>query len=190
MSAEAAVIPAVAPACESRRFGINLIANVGNLGLTMIVGVLYVPFLVAHLGPAVYGLVPLMTMVTSYMGLMTLALNSAMGRFLTIALGREDHKEANLIFNVGFWANLALALLLLIPAAIAIAYVDQILRIPAGYESAARWLFAGTVAAFLLNQVKTPFTASPFCTNRLDLANLVNVCETLTRVGLVVCLFL
>ena len=42
MSAEAAVIPAVAPICQSRRFGINLIANVGNLGLTMVVGVLYV----------------------------------------------------------------------------------------------------------------------------------------------------
>src|SRR5437867_10553875 len=116
MSAEAAVIPAVAPACESRRFGINLIANVGNLGLTMVVGVLYVPFLVTHLGPAVYGLVPLMSMVTSYMALMTLGLNSAIGRSLTIALGREDHKSANVIFNVAFSANLGLTALLVIPA--------------------------------------------------------------------------
>src|SRR5688572_3841154 len=115
MSVGADAIPAVETVSQSRRFGINLIANVGHLAVTMLVGVLYVPFLVAHLGPAAYGLVPLMTMVTSYMALMSLGLNSAMGRFLTIALGREDHKEANLIFNVTFWANLALALMLVIP---------------------------------------------------------------------------
>ena len=189
MSAGAGIIQAVAPARRSGRFGINLIANVGNLGLTMLVGALYVPFLVTQLGPAVYGLVPLVTIITSYMGLMTFALNSAMGRYMTIALGREDSKEANVIFNVGFWANVALALLLVIPAIIAIAHINHILRIPVGYESATRCLFGGTVAAFLLNQIKTPFTASPFAANRLDLANLVNVCETLTRVGLVVCLF-
>ena len=188
MSAEAAAIP-VASAIQPRRFGLNLVTNVGHLGLTMVVGVLYVPFLVTHLGPAVYGLVPLISMVTSYMALMTLGLNSAIGRSLMIALGQEDHKRANLIFNVAFSANLALSALLLIPAGFAIANVDQIIRIPPGYESAARWLFAGTIAAFLLNQIRIPFTGGPFFRNRLDLANLVAVCETLTRVGLVVCLF-
>src|SRR5258705_1702278 len=188
MSAEVVAIPVVS-AVQPRRFGLNLVTNIGHLALTMIVGVLYVPFLVTHLGPAVYGLVPLMSMVTSYMALMTLGLNSAIGRSLTIALGREDHKSANLIFNVAFSANLGLSALLVVPAAIAIANVDHIIRIPAGYESATRWLFAGTIAAFLLNQIKAPFTASPFCRNRLDLANLVAVCETLARVGLVVCLF-
>ena len=79
MSAEAATIPVVS-AVQPRRFGLNLVTNVGHLGLTMVVGVLYVPFLVTHLGPAVYGLVPLISMVTSYMALMTLGLNSAIGR--------------------------------------------------------------------------------------------------------------
>src|SRR5439155_18001606 len=40
-----------------------------------------------------------------------------------------------------------------------------------------------------LNQLKTPFTVSFFCRNRLDLQNLVTGGETLTRVGLVVLLF-
>jgi membrane protein EpsK len=41
----------------------------------------------------------------------------------------------------------------------------------------------------LLNQLKTPFTVSFFCRNRLDLQNLVTAGETLTRVGLVVLVF-
>jgi membrane protein EpsK len=188
MSAEAATIQAIGPV-QSRRFVLNLVTNVGNLGLSMAVGVLYVPFLVRHLGSAVYGLVPLTSMVTSYMALITFGLDSAVARSLTISLDREDNENANLTFNVAFWGNLALSVVLVIPAAIAIAHVDHILRIPPGYEAPTRWLFAGTVAAFLLNQVKTPFGVSSFCRNRLDLQNLVAACETLTRVGLVVCLF-
>src|SRR5947208_2426286 len=188
MSAEAATIQAIGPV-QSGRFAINLVANVGNLGLSMVVGIVYVPFLIRHLGPAVYGLIPLISMVTSYMALITFGLDSAVARSLTIALERKDDENANRIFNVSLWGNLALSVLLLIPAAVAIAHVDHILRIPPGYETPARWLFAGTVAAFLLNQVKIPFGVSSFCRNRLDLQNLVAAFETLTRVGLVVGLF-
>src|SRR5213078_581697 len=150
MNAEAATIQAIG-SVQSRRFALNLVANVGNLGLSMAVGVFYVPFLVRHLGPAVYGLIPLTSMVTSYMSLITFGLDSAVARSLTIALERKDHEKANLIFNVALWGNLAISTLLLIPAALAMNYVDHILRIPPGYETATRWLFTGTIAAFLLN---------------------------------------
>jgi len=55
MSAEAATIQAIRPV-ESRRFALNLVANVGNVGLSRVVGVLYVPCRLMQLGPAVYGL--------------------------------------------------------------------------------------------------------------------------------------
>jgi len=189
MSTAAATVQAVAPA-RSGRFALNLVTNVSKLGLTMVVGAWYVPFLVRNLGPAAYGLIPLTSMVTSYMALITSGLDAALARSLTIALEREDHENANRIFNVALWGNLALAALLVVPAAAAIANVEHILRIPPGYEASTRWLFAGTVAAFLLNQIRTPFGVSSFCRNRLDLLNLVAVCETLTRVGLVVFLFM
>jgi membrane protein EpsK len=188
MSAEAVAIQAVSRV-PSRRFGLNLISNVGQLGLTMVVGALYVPFLVRQLGPAVYGLVPLISLVSSYMALVTVGFNYAMGRSLVVALARDDHLQANSVFNVGFWANVGLSVILAVLAIFMIVWVDELLRIPAGYESATRWLLAGAAAALLLNQVKAPFGVSSFSRNRLDLANLVSVCETLTRVGLVVCLF-
>jgi membrane protein EpsK len=188
-SVSVSAIPAVVPA-RSGRFAINLVSNIAKLGLTMLVGVWYVPFLVRQLGPAAYGMIPLTSMITSYMTLITFGLDAAMSRTLTISLERKDYNRANAIFNVAFWANLAIAVLLGIPAVIAIANVQHIMRIPPGYETATRWLFAGTVIAFLLNQVKSPFGVSCFSLNRLDLANVVLVGETLTRVGLVAFLFL
>ncbi len=179
----------VAPV-RSGRFALNLVANVGQLGLSMIVGAWYVPFLVRHLGPAAYGLIPLTSTITSYMALITASLNAAVGMYLTIALEREDHHEANLIFNVSLCTNAVLSILLLMPASVIVVQAAHILRVPAGYETATRWLFAGTLSAFLLNQIRTPFGVSFFCRNRLDLENLVIIAETLTRVGMVVCLFL
>jgi membrane protein EpsK len=178
-----------APLLKRGRFSINLLASLGQLGLSLVVGVWYVPFLVRELGQAAYGLIPLTAALTSYMVLVTSGLNQPVARFLTIELEREDHHRANLVFNTSFWANLALSLLLLLPALLGVAYVGRLIRIPSGYEAGARWLFAGTAAAFLLNQVKVPFAVSAFCRNRLDLQNLALMSETLTRVGLILLLF-
>jgi membrane protein EpsK len=178
-----------APLLKRGRFSANLLANLGQLGLSMAVGVLYVPFLVRSLGQAAYGLIPLTAVLTSYMGLVTAGLNSPLARYLIIELEREDHHRANLVFNTAFWGNLAFGVLLLVPAILGVTYVNWLVRIPPGLETATRWLFAGTAAAFLLNQIKTPFAVSAFCRNRLDLQNLATVSETLTRVGLILLLF-
>jgi len=47
------------------RFAVNLFANVGYLGLSMALGVWYVPFLVKHLCAGAYGLIPLASTLTS-----------------------------------------------------------------------------------------------------------------------------
>lgn len=185
----AVAAPAAKPAARSGRLTANLCANIAQLALTMVVGLWYVPYLVRQLGPAAYGLIPLTSVITSYMTLITVGLESAVGRFQTLALSRDEHENANLIFNVALWGNVALCGLLLIPSVFAISQAEHLIRIPPGYETATRWLFAGTVAAFLLNQIKAPFTVSFFCRNRLDLQNLVTAGETLTRIGLVALLF-
>jgi membrane protein EpsK len=190
MPAAAVTSPSVATHAEGRaRHVVNLGANLGQLGISLVAGVWYVPFLVHHLGPAAYGLIPLSTALTSYMALITLALNSAVSRYLTIALEKEEHSRANLIFNTSFWGSLVLTAVLFVPAALGVIYLDRLINIPAGFTAEARWLFIGTAAAFLLNEIKTPFDVSSFARNRFELRNLVAVAELLTRYGLVVLLF-
>lgn len=191
MAAEASV-SAIAPAAPARsgRFALNLASNLAKLGLTMLIGAWYVPFLIRQLGPAAYGMIPLASMITSYMALITFGMEAAMARSMAISLERKDYRHANVVFNVALWGNLALVCMLAIPAATIVLNVEHLIRIPPGYETATRWVFAGTVAAFLLNQIRAPFAASCFCLNRLDLQNVLIVGETLTRVGLVVLLFL
>src|SRR5215471_20469695 len=116
----ASVAPAAAPVAaakpRSSRFALNLATNMGKLVLTIIVGAWYVPFLVRKLGPSAYGLVPLASTLTSYMALITFGLEAAMSRSLAISLERQNYTAANVIFNVAFWGNVAIATLLAIPA--------------------------------------------------------------------------
>lgn len=188
-AASAGTIQTVVPAVKRGRFSVNLATNLGHLGLSIVVGVWYVPFLVRHLGPAAYGLIPLVSTLTSAMALITAGLNTAVGRSLTIALEHEDHEQANRIFNTSLWGSLALCAGLLVPAGFGLVFLDSIIRVPPGFGVEARWLFATVVAAFLLTEIKTPFVISAYCRNRFDLFNLIATCEVLTRVGLVVLLF-
>jgi membrane protein EpsK len=188
-TASAETLQTVAPAVKRGRFSVNLASNLGYLGLSIAVGFWYVPFLIRHLGPAAYGLIPLASTITSYMSLITLGLNAAVGRSLTIAMEQEDHKQANRIFNTSLWGGLALCAALLIPTGLGLVFLESIVRVPTGYESETRWLFAGIAAAFLLNEIKMPFEVSWYCRNRFDLRNLIATGEVLTRVGLVVLLF-
>jgi membrane protein EpsK len=184
-----------APAVEIRpakkgRLSINLASNVGNLILSTAIGIFYVPFLVRTLGPAVYGLVPLATIITSYMGIVTLGLNSAVGRHITVALEGGDKQKANLIFNTSLWGSVIVTAVLLVISVAGVIFLDQLIAIPAEFERQTRILFGCVAGAFLLNQLKTPFEVSTFCKNRFDLRNLVDFTELLVRVGLVVVLFL
>src|SRR5216117_1872236 len=125
-------VPGVASA-RPGRFTINLVSNLGQLGLTMVLGAWYVPFLVRQLGPAAYGLIPLAGSITSYMALITLRLNSAVGRYLTIALEQKDDRRASLIFNTSLWGNLALTAVLLGLAAVGMVYLNRLIRVPLGF---------------------------------------------------------
>ncbi|HKS38688.1 MAG TPA: oligosaccharide flippase family protein, partial [Verrucomicrobiae bacterium] len=87
------------------------------------------------------------------------------------------------------WGSLALCAGLLIPAGLGLVFLESIVRVPPGFETEARWLFAGIAAAFLLNELKMPFEVSWYCRNRFDLRNLIATGEVLTRVGMVVLLF-
>src|SRR3972149_1802921 len=83
-------------------------ANIALLGLILGIGIWLVPYLIRHLGVASYGLVPLAISITAYMSLLTISLNGAVSRYLTIDLQKKDNKSANQFFNTAFWGSLGL----------------------------------------------------------------------------------
>ncbi len=167
----------------------NLLSNFANFAITLVIGLWFTPYLIRNLGTAVYGLVPLATTVIYYMSVLTVTLNTSVGRFLTIALEKNDFVKANRVFNTSFFAGLGIAAVLLIPCILLSVFADKIVQVPPGHETEARHLFAYVAAAFLLNAVITPFGVSTFARNRFDLRNLVTIVQNVSRPAFVVVLF-
>jgi membrane protein EpsK len=184
------VAPAASPQTPPRgRLIVNLVTNIGVFGFNVLVGVWYTPYLIRHLGTDAYGIIPLISQITSYMIIVTATLNSATNRFVTLALEQNDDEEANRYFNTALFGSGLLVLLLVPVAAWATMDLGRIVNVPEGQETQTRWLFVCTVIGFFLGALQAPFGVSCFCRNRFDLQNLIGLVQQIVRVGLVVAFF-
>jgi len=172
-----------------KQFLPNLLANGGIFVLNILLGMWYTPYLIHHLGVAAYGLVPLANSLTSYLSLVSLSLNGAAGRFLTLDLAKQEYGSANRTFNTVLFGNVGLVALTL-PLVIGLALVaPHWFDIPVGLEVYTQWLFAATLFSYLLTLLQSSFSVSSWARNRFDLRNAVIALHHLARVGLVVAAF-
>ena len=101
------------PTPKRGRFLPNLISNVALFGFNLLIGLWYTPYLIRHLGTGAFGIIPLVSQITGYMIIVTATLNSATGRYITIALEQDNDDEANQYFNTSLFGSMLLVLLLI-----------------------------------------------------------------------------
>lgn len=73
----------------------NAMSNWAALGVSLVVGFLLTPFIIAHVGKGGYGIWTLVGSVIGYYGLLDLGISSAVGRYVAYHAGREDHRSLN-----------------------------------------------------------------------------------------------
>jgi O-antigen/teichoic acid export membrane protein len=172
------------------RMPVNVLSNVVWLVLNMLVRMWYTPYLIAYLGVAVYGLVPLIGSVTDYMTILTQGFNTAVDRLLMIDLARDDFRGANRTFNTSIVASLTLAAILLPISAVFAWFTPQLFNVPVGHEQEAQWLAMFTTTALLLTTFASSFAISSYALHRFDLRLLINVIRLAANVGIVIVLFI
>ncbi|MEH3144376.1 MAG: hypothetical protein PGN34_03280 [Methylobacterium frigidaeris] len=177
---------AVAPASAGQaRFALNAASNFAYLALSTVLMIWYVPYLMHHLGPATYGIVPLANSLVMYAGLVCDGLNTSVYRYLAINLGRGDAPAARRTFDAAAALTLLTGAVLMLPAAAVTWLFPTLFAVPEGEEAAARFLFASVCATMLTGMLGGLFGASSQITHRFDLRNAVRATALLLRVGLV-----
>ncbi len=171
------------------RFAVNTIANGASLVLSIAVGFWYTPYMIRHLGVAVYGLVPLSNSITNYLTILTAAVCTTVARYITVDIAKGDVESANRHFNtflvIAIWIAAVLELL-----AVGFSFLlPKFFNIPAGQERAAQVLFLSVTVAFLLSTVANTFQSAIWVSNRFEIRSLIESGAILIRVGLVVLLF-
>ena len=157
--------------------------------LSLSIGIFLVPFFIRTMGVSAYGIIPLVTSLMNYVGLIVSSLNSSVSRYLTVDLRRDDIFEANKTFNTAFFLIVSIILILVPFIFLFSLKLTYIFKIPISQEHDVVLLFLGIVSAFLITTLSSNFLVSAFAYNRLDLINLAQISSLITQTALIFALF-
>jgi O-antigen/teichoic acid export membrane protein len=79
-----------------------------RLAVYILSGVLFIPFLAKQYGNDTYGLIALAGFLTEYLGFITGCIGSSIGRYLNLALNKNDWNESNQVFSTALVAILVM----------------------------------------------------------------------------------
>jgi O-antigen/teichoic acid export membrane protein len=134
------------------------------------------PFLVHHLGDAVYGIWILVSASVGYLGLLDLGLRGAVLRYLAKHHADSDHESASRIFSAG----------LLLRFGIAAMVIEAIFKIPLDQGPSARWAVLISGASLAVSLTTGIFGAALAALHRFDLLSGTSIGQTvLMAVGTV-----
>ena len=115
---------------KNKQLAINIIAQLIAFSIQIGISFFLTPFIVKSLGAAAYGFVGLANNIISYTTLITIALNSMAGRFITISVHQNNIEKANTYFSSVFFSNLVISIFLFVTSTILIFYLEICINIP------------------------------------------------------------
>ncbi|NLK95228.1 MAG: lipopolysaccharide biosynthesis protein [Clostridiales bacterium] len=174
---------------KKNRMLINLIASIVSLLINMGISFFLTPFIVNKIGKEANGFIQLANNFVSYATIITVALNSVAGRFITIKIHEKDEDGANVYFNSVVVANTIISVFLSLISIFVIIYLDRILQISDYLLVDVKITFAIVFINFILSVMTSVFNVATFVRNRLDLSSLRDIEGNFIRVLALIILF-
>lgn len=174
---------------KGKQMSVNLIAAVVAFVVNAGINFFLSPYIVRTFGTDAYGFIGLANNFIQYAGIITAALNSMSGRFISVAYHRGDKQRASVIFSSVLVADLILASILLLISGVFVIYMDMILKIPDNLIISVKITFAITFATFVISVITAVFTTAAYVRNRIDINSIRDIISNLLKVGLIVGLF-
>jgi O-antigen/teichoic acid export membrane protein len=171
------------------KFIINLFASILVFTTNAAVNFLLTPYIVHAIGVEANGFVQLAANFTQYISLITIAVSSMSGRFITIAIAKGDKEKAISFYSSIFWAYLLLFGAMFIPFAAATAKLDSLIHIPERLVSEVKVLFGFGFVNFIAVNIVSFWNISFFVSDNLYLQYIGKASTELIKVLLIISLF-
>lgn len=173
-----------------KSISINLIASIIVFIINLGISFFLTPYLTEKIGTEAYGFVSLANNFVNYATILTIALNSMAGRFISIAIHKGNQKEANEYFSSVFWSNVFIIILLIVPSVLVIAYLEKFLNIPTDLVCDVKKLFLFIFSNFFVSILNSTYQVATFATNQLHLQSIKNLQGNILRVATLLILFM
>lgn len=171
---------------NKKRLMINILATIVAFVVNMGISFFLTPYVVEHIGVESNGFVSLANNFVSYAQLLTVALNSMAGRFITIKMHQNDKEGASRYFSSVIIANLILSVVMTVIFSVIIVFLDRILNISAGLVADVKLLWIFIFANFILGIFTTIYSTATFIKDRLDLSSIATIVGYIIRAGILV----
>lgn len=171
---------------RNQQLAINMAAQVISTVVSFCISFFLTPYIIENVGVEANGFVSLANNFTGYASIITAALNSMAGRFITISIHRDDYENVNKYMSSVFMANLISSLVLSVPAVLLVLNMSNWFDVPVGILSDVQILWTFLFLNFMLSNVTIVFGVAAFSKNRLDIQSGTKIITSLLRAGIIV----
>ena len=175
---------------ENNKLIVNLFSSIIAFGVNLVIGFYLSPYIVKNLGVEANGFIALANNFITYASLVTIALNSMAGRFITIQIHQNNYEKANKYYNAVFGGNLITAAILVIPAIISIIKLEYLINIPNNLIFDVKVLFSILFLNYFIGMVLPNWATATFATNKLYLQSIKSLQSNILKVVCILILFM
>ena len=170
---------------NNKQIAKNLIFNSLSFAINFIISFA----LIRTVGKEAYSFFPLINNMIGYTSIITTAVGSMAGRFITMRIYKDDMEDANRYLNAMWVSNLVLSIIFTLLSVVLVVFIDDIITVPAYLLSDVRWLFGLGVFSMVLGLLTGYLSIPTFVRNRVDLNSSRTVLTNLVRIGAIFALF-
>ena len=155
---------------EKKRMAINMLSQFVSFGISLAISFVLTRHIARLVGKDVYGFVGLANTFTSYVTVFTVSITAMLNRYVTIAIQKKEYEKASSYFSSVTITTSVISLILVIPAAIMILFIDKLFNVPIDHVADIKLLWLFIFSNFLIGLSTSAYGVSTYATNRLDMS--------------------
>lgn len=163
---------------QNKKTLLTLFTSMFAIVVTIATNFFLSPYIVETLGEEANGFTQLANNFVNYASLITVALNSMAGRFITMHYYKGDKEESNKFYSSIMIANVAIICFLIIPALILLFKLESVVNIETSNVLYVKLLFAFVFGNFFVAQINSVLGIITYVSNRQYIVNTINSVKT------------
>lgn len=176
---------------SNRRIAKNTVFLYFRMMLTIGISLYTSRVVLEQLGENDYGIYGVVGGVVAMFSILSASLSSAIGRFITFELGKDDASRLKSIFSTSIiiLLGLGLAVVLLLETG-GLWFLNHRMNIDPSRMAAAHWVLQCSTATFLINLLSVPYNAAIIAHERMNAFAYIGILEAALKLSVALALFL
>lgn len=175
---------------NNKRIAKNTLLLYVRLLFTVVVGLFTSRVILQTLGIDDYGVYNVVAGVVTMFSLFTNSLSTAISRFFTYSLGKNEKEKLSVIFSTSLNIMIGIAVIIaILMEVVGVWLLNTYLNIPQDRLVAANWVFQFSVLSFCIGLISTPYNAAIIAHERMSVYAYVSILEVTLKLVIVYLLY-